>query len=464
MKPLNLDNRPCSPISSNCVIWQGQDIPCINLCSGDSVSDVVYKLALELCTIMAELNVSNYDLSCLDLNACPPEDFQGLIQLLINKICSINGTTTVDVKSGGCPDCVVSVAPCFVQDGQTTMQLIDYVQMIANKVCSLINDITNIQNQINSLDTRVTILENTPPPTFTLPSIIVDCTLEDSIIVGGNSYPIDQILDALINDDIHGYCALKGATGEAAALLSAVASQCVDGTDASIAHPGQTMATAYFGSWVTTPTTVADTIENLWLSICDTRNGSGATIVTAGDGIDVTSVTVGSTTTYTVSTLGALRAQSTPTDLPIIAPDPGASPPIPPYPAINLYSGVKQIMSEIYDDDNAYDPITGIWTCPATGRYDMNFYVHLSHNPDGTTGFTSGMVIAGIVASDPTGYYTVSSMTVNRTVRHIDVTGSLLAINLAAGIQLQLNILNMSDYHYTPHAGDVARLSIQRVR
>ena len=47
MKPLNLDNKPCSPISSNCVIWQGPDIPCIKLCTGDTVSDVVAKLATD---------------------------------------------------------------------------------------------------------------------------------------------------------------------------------------------------------------------------------------------------------------------------------------------------------------------------------------------------------------------------------------------------------------------------------
>ena len=62
MKPLNLDNSPCSPTSSNCVIWQGPDLACIKLCKGDTVSDVIAKLATELCTIMDMLNVTNYDL------------------------------------------------------------------------------------------------------------------------------------------------------------------------------------------------------------------------------------------------------------------------------------------------------------------------------------------------------------------------------------------------------------------
>jgi len=86
MKPLNLDKGTCNPISSNCVIWGGPDIECINLCKGDTITDVTYKLALELCSIMETLNVTNYDLACLNL-ACPPKDFNELIQAIIDKLC-----------------------------------------------------------------------------------------------------------------------------------------------------------------------------------------------------------------------------------------------------------------------------------------------------------------------------------------------------------------------------------------
>jgi len=87
MKPLNLDKSTCNPISSNCVIWGGPDIECINLCKGDTITDVTYKLALELCKIMELLNITNYDLACLDL-ACAPEDFNSLLQAIINKLCT----------------------------------------------------------------------------------------------------------------------------------------------------------------------------------------------------------------------------------------------------------------------------------------------------------------------------------------------------------------------------------------
>jgi len=87
MKPININKEGCNPISSNCIVWQGPDIECINLCKGDTVTEVVYKLATELCKIIDTFNVSNYDISCLDL-ACTPKTFEELIQATITAICN----------------------------------------------------------------------------------------------------------------------------------------------------------------------------------------------------------------------------------------------------------------------------------------------------------------------------------------------------------------------------------------
>lgn len=307
MKPLNLDNKPCSPVSSNCVVWQGPTIECIELCTGDTVSDVVAKLATELCTILDQTNVSNYDLSCLNITNCGPVDFKALIQLLIEKICELQNISTDSTGSeSGCPDCVVTIADCFQEGGATTMQLIEYVQMIATKVCALIDQIGELQTQITNLDVRVSLLEGKSAPVFTLPNILVNCTLDDGVIVGGNAYAIDQVLNALVNDDVYGYCALLGATGLPSNLLSAVAAQCISGTFETLSNPPTNYATEYLGSWVDSPVTVADAITNIWLVICDTYDylsnlSIPTTVVTAGDGIDVTSTTVGDETTYEVS-------------------------------------------------------------------------------------------------------------------------------------------------------------------
>jgi hypothetical protein len=274
MKPLNLDNKPCSPISSNCVIWQGPDIPCIKLCNGDTVSDIVYKLGTELCTIMDQLNVSNYDLSCLGIASCPPSDFQALIQLIINKVCSASGVVVEDKSINGCPDCVVSVAPCFVEGNTTTMQLVDYVQMIANKVCSIISEISSINNQISVINTTLDDLQFQIDnlPVYTLPSFAVDC------ILGPGNQSLDVIVEALMNDNTLGYCRLLDATGTPAEINTAVLTQCIlDGDQPLAALPTlNTMSAYYSGSWVgnaalSSEPSVANAIKNIWVSICDIR-------------------------------------------------------------------------------------------------------------------------------------------------------------------------------------------------
>ena len=283
MKPLNYDNSPCSPISSNCVIWQGPDIPCIKLCAGDTISDVIFKLATELCTVLDTLNVTNYDLSCFNLTACGPNDFQALIQFLIEQICALQTEVTIvadpatspitnDPTKSASANTLVTVADCFVVGRVTVMTVSEYAQAIGTRVCALVTEIATIEASITSLDIRVTALESAPAPTFTLPNIPVDCTLSGTVVSPGN-YPIDTVLNALLNDNTYGYCALKAATGEASAITAAVLSQCISDADLSLVF-GTAFSVAYAGTWVTSSNlnTAAEAINNLWIAICDVYN------------------------------------------------------------------------------------------------------------------------------------------------------------------------------------------------
>ena len=176
MVPVNkLKHGGCTPVSSNCVVWQGPDIPCINLCSGDTITDVVYKLATELCKLIDMFDLQNYDLTCLNLGCPTPENFKDLINILIQKICEQQAGVTPGIAStgGGCPDnCIVAISECFyytnnLGDQVRFLSITDYVTLIGNRVCDIVSDITQIQLAIQQLDVRVTVLENTPAPTFT---------------------------------------------------------------------------------------------------------------------------------------------------------------------------------------------------------------------------------------------------------------------------------------------------------
>jgi hypothetical protein len=269
MRPLNLDNKPCSPISSNCVIWQGPDIPCIKLCTGDTVSDVVFKLATELCTVLDTLNVTNYDLSCFNLTVCGPNDFQALIQFLIEQICALQTEVTTVSDPATSPitnstksasaDTLVTVASCFVVGTTTVMTVSEYAQAIGTKVCSLVSQIAVINTQINDLEIRVTNIEREPVVVPATPTIIIDCNI--GTLVSGNSYDIDTVLDELINNTTNGLCSYTNTTtgvlGTPSQLLSAYITSCSYGTDVTSNV-----------NWTATPNTLPEVITNIWIALC----------------------------------------------------------------------------------------------------------------------------------------------------------------------------------------------------
>jgi hypothetical protein len=296
MKPINLDNSSCNPISSNCVIWQGPDIPCIKLCTGDSVTDVVYALATELCTIVDQVNISTLDLSCLDIITGTPTNTNQLLQILIDKICELNNVSTTPTRGGSsCPtDCIVPVAGCLQIDGQTTMKLLDYVQLIGNKICLLLDSISTINSSLTDLINRVIELESVPPtPPFVLPSVVPDCTLADGSVMEGVSYPLNIILTALINDDNHGYCALLGATGQPSEIETAYSTVPINGSAISYTNCTLTLEQYFASSWFASPNNLSQSFTNLWLVVQDLRDSYKRYDVVAGN----SNVTVTSTTT-----------------------------------------------------------------------------------------------------------------------------------------------------------------------
>jgi hypothetical protein len=287
MKPLNFDNSPCSPTSSNCVIWGGPDLPCINLCKGDSITDVVEKIALELCTILDTLNITAYDLTCFNLANCSPQTFTDLINFLIVKVCELDnaststggGGTNPPTPSSGCPtDCFVDVAPCFVTGGVTTMNLTNYVTTIGTRICTLVTTITLQQNQIDNLNVRVTDLETTPPPSYTTPTMVMAYELPSvPSLAAGSTQPINVVIDSYVNQIWFPFVAITGNTGT---LSTSVSNQTVAATDMSKVNPAAQMSAQYPGLWTTPTATIAGTINNLWACIKDLRNAPTVRSVT----------------------------------------------------------------------------------------------------------------------------------------------------------------------------------------
>ena len=109
MLPLSTGNtQGCKPISSNCVVWQGPDLNCINVCNGDTISIVVAKMAELICTLIDTGLDASFDISGINQN-------------------------------------------CYVQYQEPGQDLTEIINNIIQTTCNNIGNITNLQNTLNVL-------------------------------------------------------------------------------------------------------------------------------------------------------------------------------------------------------------------------------------------------------------------------------------------------------------------------
>jgi hypothetical protein len=279
MKPLNINKAGCTNMSSNCVIWEGPDIPCISLCKGDTITDVVYKLATELCKVLEIIDLDSYDLKCFKGGVCQPADFQAFMQLIIDKICALEscspcantcssgGTPVVTPPTGGLTsNSTLKVAPAFhyknqFGDNVTTMTVDEYATAIGNKVYNQITSIATIQNSLSDYNKRIQALETVPAPTFELPKMTPTGVLPK---VASDMLSVVQAMEAQ-------FVQHKNALGTPNQIYTNIQKQIPNLNDAkSLANPGMTMSS--ITGWNTTTSNHADSLGNLWLTVADMRN------------------------------------------------------------------------------------------------------------------------------------------------------------------------------------------------
>lgn len=255
MNPTNssLNKETCVSTSSNCVVWNGSDLPCIDLCNGDSISDVTYKLAVKVCDFIDTFNYNDLDLDCIfePCDACPqPEKtLRNIIELIITKVCALD--EAIDNLEPN-PEVETSVfninLSCLaVTDGfgnilnnNTNDQII---QSIIDQVCENKANIFTLTSEVDDHEDRITVLENA---SSSIPQVTSDC-----VFVGTKD--IDNAFELLDAD----YCLYKDAIGSTIDIEAAVAQQC--DLPALVGNP----------SFILNPVNLAESFNNLWLAYCN---------------------------------------------------------------------------------------------------------------------------------------------------------------------------------------------------
>jgi|688.fasta_scaffold03361_12 hypothetical protein len=264
----NTAEQGCIPVSSNCVVWQGPDIPCLNLCNGDTVSDVVYKVATDLCTIKSTLDLTNLDLACLvtfcsSANPAPTtKTLSAVLDFIVRKICCLEDLIPA---AGGTPytEPTLPLPTClqYVDGGTglTVTQLIhnQYTLRIANQYCSLKATVDSHATTLTSHNARITALENITAPS--LPTVTPNCILPSTPTA------MSVVLDKLEEE----YCLLRTALGSNSQITAAASQQCIALSSANALSQASTMSS--ISGWNTTVTNMSQAMQNLWITVCDMR-------------------------------------------------------------------------------------------------------------------------------------------------------------------------------------------------
>ena len=269
----------CDNISSNCVIWQGPDISCIDLCNGDSISEVTAKLATKVCDIItngvdANPNLAGLDLTCLNIQGQTPTTLVPVLQEMVKQICANNGTNQVpqprslsSSKSQVQANLPIMTLPACLQyddasgNPVTELRLDEFATLIANQVCSNLQSIQLINTTLTSYDTRISTLEACVLPCS---GVVAEKQVVPTCIINvGQLTDVSVLLLALEAR----FCALETAVGLPSAINSAISQTTIQGTTTSLAN-----SSVSYGSitgWNNTPSTLAQSMQNAWVVIDD---------------------------------------------------------------------------------------------------------------------------------------------------------------------------------------------------
>lgn len=143
----------------------------------------------------------------------------------------------------------------------------EYITIIGQNVNTIINNFTDLSALVTTQQAEIIelqLLTSGITAPYETPEISPSCLVNNCS--GCTSQPIDQVLTLMVS----AWCTFVNVIGSNSQLLTAVSTQCPN-LNSEVAFSGGQMNGLQ--GWISNPTTVADSLINMWLTICDARAG-----------------------------------------------------------------------------------------------------------------------------------------------------------------------------------------------
>lgn len=260
MKPVNKTLAYSVPTSSECIVWRGDNISCLGIYKGDFVSDIVYKVTEELCSIINSNDLASLTVDKL-YSLCNGKRIEKslvpILQLMAdNNLCFKDTIDQILIKIG----LLESGNPFLLNTsclGKNINTIEETLQQIINNICSFKTSIININTTIEGLQTQIDAIIS---PEL-LENIISTCLLSGKKI---SEQTIFAALEACsLNTDL-GVWEGPNNTLDALAVIYAIGSPTVVGC-----------VSTYPNGWIVKTScdyTIADVVNNLAIAIYEQEN------------------------------------------------------------------------------------------------------------------------------------------------------------------------------------------------
>lgn len=257
--------------TSNDIIWDGEDLPCISLCNGDAISDIVYKLAVQICAIKKSLDLKDIDLktvfaACLGCPS-PVKTLDVVLQLIINKIATIDQViATLNSGSASAVPTDIVLASCFLPqyngdgDSITKLPQADYTRLIATMVCSTTTAVNGILSRVQTLETQVSSILSQIAELEAEPVVTPTCVATGPMEIS-EAYTLLETA----------FCQLRGTTGLPSAIVSGISKQPSTLKDEIQLSGAGNAPMSVLTGWKNSVSTLGDSLANLWLTTLDNR-------------------------------------------------------------------------------------------------------------------------------------------------------------------------------------------------
>lgn len=300
----------CDNISSNCVVWQGPDISCIDLCSGDTISEVTSKLGSKVCQIItdgvsANPSLTGLDLTCLNIQGQTPTTLVPVLQAMVTQICLNNSQSNDPISDQVQKNLPIMTLPACLQYNDasgnpvTELRLDLFATLLAQKICANLSSINTINTTLTSYGTRIADLEACVLPCS---GAVVEAKIVPTCV---SNIGVQTNVSVVVSALELAFCATSTALGTVVQMNSTIAQTSVQSSDPSRANA----ATAYgaITGWNASPSTFAQSMQNAWVIIDDLYAAVG-NIQTNCCPSGCDAITFGYTTTSIIGSNGLISA------------------------------------------------------------------------------------------------------------------------------------------------------------